>query len=112
MILDPCPLDHAIDILNEMLALDPTATHLLVETRVPCNDQLEQHPSIQIGGEAGSPTVVGVLGVLNGIFGTYGAEAGRLEGYGPIAAMFDDHMQLVGFKRTCDPSIKLEGEDL
>jgi len=102
MILDPCPLDHALVLLNEMLALDPVATQALVETRVHCTTQLAAHPSIQVAGEDNEP-LVGLLGVLNGIFGTYGPEAGKLEGWGPIAAMFETDGTLIGFKRSFDP---------
>ena len=82
MIQDPCSIDHAIGVLNEALKLDAGAMHRLVETRVPCNAALGNHPSIQVGaGAAGEG--VGVLGLINGIFG-----ADEL-GHGAIVAAFD-----------------------
>jgi hypothetical protein len=47
---------------------------------------------------------VGLLGILNGLFGTL--PAGPKEGWGPIAAVFDDQGQLTGFNYTDDSSIK------
>ena len=105
MIMNPCPLDHAIAVLNEMVRLDSEATRKLVEFRAPCNKQLADHPSIQVAGEDTAP-LVGVLGMLNGIFGTHGVEAGKFEGWGPIAAVFEDDGRLVRFERLVDPVCK------
>ena len=60
--------NYATVILNEMLALDPKATNTLVETRVPCNKALEEHHSIAVTEDR----EVGLLGILNGIFGQDG----------------------------------------
>lgn len=56
----------AIDLLNEMHRIDPVTTAALLAYRIPCNDAVAQHPTIQVGGSADRP-VVGFLGVLNGI---------------------------------------------
>jgi hypothetical protein len=57
------------DLLNGMLAADPTATHALIINRVPCNRALVDHPSIIVDAlsKDGSRPVVGLLGVLNGL---------------------------------------------
>jgi hypothetical protein len=53
-----------------MLRLDPEATDKLVKSRVPCNEALAEHPTIQCGIFDGTKqNRVGLLGVLNGLFG-------------------------------------------
>ena len=42
-------VDHAIDILNEALSLDPQAIKDLVNARVACNEAMADHPTIQVG---------------------------------------------------------------
>lgn len=62
----------AVDVLNELLAADPDATVALMNARVPCNEIVAGHPSIQVGsgGEGAEQTGfrVGILGIINGIF--------------------------------------------
>jgi hypothetical protein len=86
---------HALDLLNEVVLLDPVAAHALIEHRVPCNDGLAQHPTVQVAqGEEQGTCVVGLLGILNGLFGT------DSEGWGILAAVFDEQGQLVRFERS------------
>jgi hypothetical protein len=87
--------DQIINALNEFVALDREAIHKLVETRVPCNQALVDHPTVQtFRNTPGEPPTVGLLGVLNGIAGV------DSDGWGFIAASFDDQGQLVKFMRT------------
>jgi len=80
------PIKHAItlqdtiNLLNEMLALDARATYRLISSRAACNKELGDHPTIQVL-DIGE---VGLLGVLNGLFGV------DEEDYGAIAAVFDN----------------------
>lgn len=64
--------DQIAALLNEMLAADPAATHALIANRVPCNEALRDHPTIQVEVRNDNkdflPTV-GLLGVLNGVAG-------------------------------------------
>ena len=82
--------DHFVERLNEMVAADPNVIHRLVEHRIPCNDALAAHPTVQVvpGNE------VGLLGVLNGLIGV------DADGWGYLAANFDDTGKLTGFVRT------------
>jgi len=76
-------IDDTIEFLNHLLQVDPTALYALVESRVHCNEALALHPTVQVcdyGSESGPK--VGLLGLLNGIFGT------ESDGGGPIAAVF------------------------
>lgn len=53
-------------VLNEANLLDPNAVKALVNNRVPCNQKLARHKTIQVNGEIGMAQV-GLLGVINGI---------------------------------------------
>ena len=57
-------------ILNEAYAADPAAMHALIVNRVPCNQPLADHPTVQVETNAvasGESFAVGMLGVINGI---------------------------------------------
>jgi len=101
MIHDPLALDDLIQTLNRFVAADPQAMFHLVETRVDCNDVLATDPTCQVVGE-GSSFLVGLLGVLNGVYGTY--DSGPKKGWGPIAGVYsDDGGTLMGFRKTIIP---------
>ena len=61
-------IDGAVKLLNEMLAADVGATAALIANRVPCNKALADHPTIQVHRQH-DVTFVGLLGVINGLFG-------------------------------------------
>lgn len=88
-------VDAVIALLNSALAADSTAVSALVEQRVPCNEALWDHPTVQVVVNDGQPCV-GLLGVLNGLFQP--DEFGR----GPITAVYndDDVETVVRFRRT------------
>jgi hypothetical protein len=71
-------------LLNEMLVVDPAATHALLANRVPCNYALSEHPTVQVGMAVYGYTRswnVGLLGVLNGLAGCDRR----------VVAVFDEH---------------------
>lgn len=59
-------VETVVNVLNQLFELDPAAADQLVEARVPCNDDVVDHPTISVAGDYGSGRV-GLLGVLNGI---------------------------------------------
>ena len=82
----------AVAFLNEALKLDPVAVQGLFEHRVPCNDALRDHPTIQVAAAGAEPVPgepardqasVGILGLLNGLFGV------DERSWGHIAACWD-----------------------
>lgn len=76
---------EVVDYLNTLVEADGRAILTLSLLRVPCNEKLADHPSCQVGTEPGvGSNRVGLIGVLNGIFGTNDA------GWGNIAATFKD----------------------
>lgn len=76
---------HAVRFLNELARLDPVAMLALVGQRVPCNQAIVDHPTVQVTDHAGHPEV-GLLGVLNGLFGVF--DEGPQKGWGGIGARF------------------------
>lgn len=75
-------LEELIQFLNEIVALDPVAMRDLVDARVPCNEAISKHPTVQVSARADFYQF-GLLGVLNGLFGV------ASDGYGAIAAVYD-----------------------
>jgi hypothetical protein len=59
-------LEKVTDLLNEALVLDRPAVAALIANRVPCNEALADHPTIQVGVQHGG-FHVGLLGLLNGL---------------------------------------------
>jgi hypothetical protein len=84
------------ELLNEALALDPEAMQLLMEGRVACNQDLAKHATIQVA-STDNGYRVGLLGILNGIFGISD------KGWGPIAALCEEEtLKIIRFEPT-DP---------
>lgn len=74
-------LERAILLLNGALQADPKAVNNLFAFRVPCNEVLADHPTIQVRAypvDPGTPSL-GVLGLLNGIFGITPKGDGHLQ---------------------------------
>lgn len=91
-------INEVIEILNEAIKLDTPAIAALIANRVPCNEGLADHPSIQCGSQHGGYWV-GMLGVINGLFGV------DEHGWGAIASVFEedgspDGRRLVRFGRN------------
>lgn len=82
-------IDAAIAVLNQALEADPEAVAGLVNHRVPCNAKLAAHPTIQVG-----PDGVGLLGILNGLFGA------DPRGWGFICAVLSEDGTILRFERT------------
>jgi hypothetical protein len=62
-------LEKIVDLLNEALVRDPEAMTALVKSRVPCNESLANHPTIQVAVEPGESIEysLGLVGLLNGL---------------------------------------------
>jgi hypothetical protein len=63
-------INLAVKTLNEAFAADPAAMHCLVKHRIPCNETLADHPTIQVSTNQFGETerfAVGLTGILNGI---------------------------------------------
>lgn len=83
-------IDDVLVLLNDLLAKDPSAVVSLVEKRTVCNDQIAEHPTVQVLTKDGVH-YVGLLGILNGLFGV------NEHSYGVLAIEMDD--QTLKFQR-------------
>jgi hypothetical protein len=81
---------EAVTVLNRIHATDPTVLPRLIERRVACNRALAADPTVQVGNGT-TDYEVGILGILNGVFGIGN------DGLGHIAAHYDGDI-LIGFK--------------
>lgn len=98
MLRDSVTVEQAIELLNSALEADPIAIQNLMNSRVTCNDDLANHPTIQVGSDGvgeDSPFRVGLLGIVNGLFGTWNSN-----GYGAIHAECMSDGTIVTFART------------
>ena len=89
--------EDAIAVLNRIHAADPTVLPRLIRYRVPCNETVAGDPTVHVGLDQTDKTMmtVGLLGILNGIFG-----ADEATGYGPILAYYDGVGDLDRFELT------------
>lgn len=67
------------DLLNELLNIDYDCIHALINHRVRCNEKVADHPSVQVQQFIDDEfPKVGLLGILNGLFGLASDGAGVL----------------------------------
>jgi hypothetical protein len=97
--------ERIIAFLNELLELDPCAVTAVMTSRAPCNQQLQSHPTVQVGKFAGR-VEVSALGILNGLCGVF--EDGPFKNRGPISAITKDG-RIVRFERTDAPALPGKG---
>jgi len=81
-------VEEVLEVLNRALGADEEGVTALMNQRVPCNEVLEADPTIQVGSYVDERSgekhcSVGVLGLLNGLFGI------DEDGWGPIAAVYE-----------------------
>lgn len=91
MTVDKQTAHRAIEILNFIIENDPDAALALLETRFPCNEVVADHPSIQVQQKEDGTCEVGLLGILNGVAGSYGDEGGKFKGWGPVCVEYDEN---------------------
>ena len=88
-------VEQVVELLNQALKADDVALTDLIQTRVACNKKLAEHSSIQVGLAPGCNPEdknlfyeVGILGLLNGLFGIdekqWGAIAAEMDKAGHV----------------------------
>ena len=94
-----------VDLLNEAFTLDPGAMHALVANRVPCNQKLGAHPTIQVEARQKAFFSVGMLGILNGL---------AMKEHETIEILFsgDEPPQFMGFRLKPTPMCKPTVEEV
>jgi len=90
MIKEAITLDEVIDFFNELIEIDRDAVDNLFNSRVRCNEALARHPTVQVLIKGCDPVrhEVGIVGIINGLFGAYPDEP--LKGWGPFGYNVDD----------------------
>lgn len=93
----PVSVKEAIDLLNDALKTDRKSIEEMFKTRIKCTKKLMNHKTIQVRKYISDefPTV-GVLGLINGIFGI------SEKGAGPICMVLGDDDHIQHFKRYED----------
>jgi len=91
--------DELIAFLDSLAKIDPVTMGKLISARVPCNEGLAKHPTVQCGDYhyQGKVVAVGMLGILNGYAGVF--DHGPYKGWGPISAIVEADGRCTGFKR-------------
>lgn len=69
MLKEKVSQQEAVDFLNDILKADPEGISAFFSTRVACNKELANHPTVQVGVLNPDYHVFGALGILNGLFG-------------------------------------------
>lgn len=89
---------EAVRVLNRIHAEDATVMPALIAYRVPCNEALTDDETVQVGRAVPNEPQceVGLLGILNGIFGINDNR------YGYIAAIYDDEGTFSRFEALPD----------
>lgn len=82
-----------IKFLNELLSIDPVTINALFSSRVSCNRKLSEHPTVQVGLAGKDHFYVGMIGIVNGLFGCDD------KGIGFICAEYRDGM-ILNFRMT------------
>jgi hypothetical protein len=83
------------ELMNEMLEMDYSCTYNLVSIRVDCNEAILNHPTIQVQQIGKDSPKVGILGILNGLFGVNDDNMGSI-------SMMIDNGKIVTFLPTGD----------
>ena len=91
MIADSITPEDVVKVLNSAMKADRVTIQAMIFGRVTCNQAMADHPTIQVGQAGDGSFEVGILGIINGLFGV-----DERDGYGPIAAKLDKG-RVVGF---------------
>lgn len=92
-------LKETVDFLNELLKIDPIAITALFSMRIACNETLADHETVQVSMLGKDYCQVGVIGILNGLFGI------DEYGWGHISIDYDDG-KVTGFRVLTEDEIK------
>ena len=84
MVKDSVTIKEMVDFLNELLEYDSYAISALFSTRIMCNRYLADHESVQVRQLGEDAFQVGMIGIINGLFGI------DQNGWGHIAADYDN----------------------
>jgi len=112
MISDSDLADAVVERLNDLIR-DPKVrgdVERLVEERILVGEQTAVHGSIQVQQNAAGDSVLGFLGLLNGVIGVI--KDGSLKGWGYVAAVYDGGGRLERFRRADAKPPVLSGSEI
>ena len=92
-------LQETVDFLNELLKIDPIAITALFSMRIACNEALADHETVQVLASYKTFFHVGIMGILNGLFGI------DEHGWGHISIDYDDG-KITGFRVLTEDEIR------
>ena len=84
-------IQETVDFLNELLKVDSQAINTLFSTRMACNKDMADHDTVQVAVFPPDYFQVGMIGILNGLFGK------DEFGWGHICADYNDG-KIVNFR--------------
>ena len=96
MIKEFVGIEEALEVLNRLVEKDKVAATCLVDIRIPCSIDVAFDDTIQTGFHVDYEATLGLLGVVNGIFGV------DSKGQSAIVAEY-------GYVCTCDVAHDVEG---
>ena len=107
--LDPIKAKSIVVFLNSLLDIDGEAVTNLFSYRVPCNQELANHPTVQVlppltGTE--DPPLVGMLGLLNGLCGVF--NQGPMENQGSIVMNIKSNGELIAFSLVDNSGVPVD----
>ncbi len=83
-------MEEIVKVLNGIHELDSGVMQQLIDYRVTCNKALAEHPAVQVV-ESDEGFEVGILGIINGLFGA------KKDGTGHIGVVLDGAGKLARF---------------
>ena len=92
-------IQETVDFLNELLKIDGQAINTLFSIRMACNESLSDHDTVQVGVIQPNYFQVGMIGILNGLFGK------DEFGWGHICADYYDG-KIISFKMLTIDEVK------
>jgi len=88
-------VEDVCSLLNEFLKMDPVCATALISHKEACNEAVTKHPIIQVFQYENEPPKVGLMGLLNGMFGV------RDDSRGAICYEIDSGTnKIISFKPT------------
>lgn len=99
MIKKSITIQETVDFLNELLKIDSKAIESLFNIRIFCNNDMMEHPTVQVSKVNEELGQLGIIGILNGLFKT------DRYGWGHIAVSYNKN-KIEEFKVLTDEYVK------
>lgn len=69
MVKESVTQQEICDLLNHLLVLDPKCMNGIMRHRQRCNSAIAEHATVQVRKHLNNSTTLGLVGILNGLFG-------------------------------------------